>query len=122
MTTVTMERGTSREVVIPVTDTAGNPLDLTNGSARFWIGKSVDSTGDDVVVRKDTGVGGGIVITESGGLFTLNVDLAPDDTKNLEPRDSYYYESEVTDQNSNVYVIVGGVFELKPSLTAPPAT
>lgn len=121
MTTIIMARGTSREIIVPVTDENGVPLDLTNGTARFWVGKSVNSTGADVWLRKDT-ADNTITITSDGAtppLFSLNIAVNPSDTETVEPRDSYYYEASVADQAGNEYVVAGDAFELKPSLSAP---
>lgn len=115
---IEMKRGTSRVVIISVTDENGVPLDLTNGHAKWWVGKSVDSVGDDVVIEKsDTS---GIVISHDNStppLFSLNISVAPLDTETLPPRMSYYHEASVTDQAGNVYVVASGPFELDPSLT-----
>lgn len=114
---VSMARGTSRQIVIPVTDDAGNPFDLTGGTAEWWVGQSISSTGDGVVIKKSTDPGGGITISQSGSLFSLNIVLDPPDTEQLPPRMSYYHEAKVVDAQGGVYVVASGTFELDPALT-----
>lgn len=114
---VSMRRGTSREIVIPVTDENGTPIDLTNATARWWVGKSVNSTGADIIIEKTTGGGGGITITQVNGIWQLNIAVLPADTETDQPRLSYYHEAEVTDQASNVYVVASGTYQLLPALT-----
>lgn len=112
---VTMRRGTSREIIIPVTDENGTPLDLTNASARWWVGQSVDATGAEIIIEKSTA--DGIAITKVGTTWQLNIAVFPLDTETQEPRLSYYHEAEVTDQAGSVYVVASGTFQLLPALT-----
>lgn len=114
-----MAKGTSRLIKIPVHDGDGNNFDLTNGKAVFWVGKSVCSTGTDVIIEKSSAASGGITITQDGTLFTVEIVLDPADTEDEPSRASYFCECRVWDQSNNEYVVAAGAFEIDPSLTLP---
>lgn len=114
---VAMAKGTSRLVNIEVRDENGNPFDMTNGRAVFWVGKSPRSTGDDVIIMKDAPS----ITVDGSGVWTVGVTINPVDTESCPSRASYYCECRVWDQFDNEYVIIGGGFEIDPSLTLPAA-
>ena len=118
---VTMKRATSRQLIIPVTDENGQPFDLTNGNAAWWLGTSPAArTPPDVILKKDTQSIGGMQIvppTPPGTLWSLSVFIQAADTRNAMPRSSYYHEASVVDRGFNVYVVAFGTFEILQSMT-----
>ena len=113
-----MAKGTSRLINIEVLDENGNAFDMTGGRAVFWVGKSVCSTGADIVIMKDAPA----IAQNGSGVWVVSVSMLPGDTENLPSRASYFCECRVWDQADNEYVILAGGFEIDPSLTLPAAT
>lgn len=113
---VAMAKGTSRLIRISVTDEDGNPFNMTNGKAVFWVGKSACSTGSDIVLQKSSA--DGILITEgTDGVWVVEITIEPGDTDALPSRASYFCECRVWDQFTQEYVIAAGGFEIDKSLT-----
>ena len=113
---VALVKGTSRLVKIVIRDENGNNFDMTDGRAVFWVGKSVDATGDDIIIEKSSG--SGITMeADTDGLWTASIVIVPEDSENEPSRASYYCECRVWDQSNNEYVIAAGAFEIDSSLT-----
>lgn len=110
---ITFWKGDSGIIIITAVDESDVPLDLDGATARWWVGKAVGSTGDDVVVKKSTG--DGIVLDVATDGTTLTVTLDPEDTEGLTPG-GFYHECEVVDVDGNVSTITTGKFLLKPTL------
>lgn len=111
--TIEIWRGDSHTITIPVRDGDGNAVNLTGATARWWVGKSVNSTGTNVLIQKATG-GSGITITSDAGLYTLNITVNPSDTEDLRPGD-WYHEAEVT-LSGVVSTVTVGTFTLNADL------
>ena len=111
---VTHWKGDDGQIRITVRDADGNAVDLTDATARWWVGKAVTSIGDDIVIQKGT-EDGGIVITEDDGLYTLTIELQPEDTEEL-TAGRYYHECEVVDAAGDISTVSVGKFVLKPTL------
>lgn len=118
MTVVSIPRGTSREIDIPVRDEDGNPFDLANGKAVFWVGTSSCKTEGQIIIE----LAPSITVSGSGAdaLYTVNVVLGVTDT-DQPVRYSYYYECRVWDESDNEYVIAADRFEITPSITVDAA-
>jgi len=96
--------GDTKQLVVTVTDDAGDPKDLTGATVR-WIlqGRPADSS---PLLDKDNDAKGGVTIVDAaGGVF--RVDLSPEDTEELSPR-TYYHEAEVTDASGNISTVLIG--------------
>ena len=111
---ITMTRGDDLTVTIEVLDSTGANLNLSGGTARWWVGKTVNATGTSILIQKATG-GSGITITESGGTYTLNVTINPEDTEELRAGD-WYHEAEVITSGGSVYTVTTGTFALEADL------
>jgi len=112
--TITMTRGDDLTVTIPVLDETGANLDLSGGSARWWVGKTVNSTGANVLISKSTAAAS-MTITEDAGLYTLNIPFVPADTEELKAGD-WYHEAEVITSGGSVYTVTTGTFALGADL------
>lgn len=106
--TVTLWAGDSLTLLFTVTDAEGQPVDLTGGSARWWLGKNSKAIGANVYVKKT-----GAISTN-----TVEVSLLPADTETLKPG-TLYHECEVIDAGGNVATIAIGSFVLQPAIITP---
>lgn len=105
--------GDTATIRIPVLDKDGGAVDLTGASARWWMGKNVSATGDDVYVKKASGTGLSIEVSTAGSAIV--VTLAPVDTEGKKSG-TFYHECEVVDADGNVSTVTTGKFILKPTL------
>jgi hypothetical protein len=105
--------GDTATIRIPVLDAAGASVDLTGASARWWMGKNVAATGDDVYVKKSSGAGLAIEISTEGSTVVITLDPGDTDGKKS---GTFYHECEVVDADGNVSTVTIGKFILKPTL------
>lgn len=114
---VEMIAGDSRTLDIVVYESdLTTPADLTGVTARWWLARSVRSTGSNIFLQK-TSPSGGIAITASEGRVV--VTLSPADTKDLE-QGVYYHECELKDATNDVATVLSGAFVIRPGVI--PAT
>lgn len=101
-------RGDSGTFEVTLTDSAGDPLDLTGASVDFTVGDLIEkSLGDGVAVA--TPVSGVAVIT-----------LDPEDTEDASDyRRAYRYDVQVTLADGTVRTPIRGLFVLVPDVTTP---
>lgn len=112
---ITHYKGDSATITIPVKDAAGNFVNLSGATARWWMGKNVNATGADVYIKK--GIGTGLMITQpTTGEWDLVVTLAPADTETLTKTGAFYHEAEVVDSGGNISTVTIGKFTLVPTL------
>ena len=105
-------KGDSKDLPVTVCDKNGDVVDITDATIRWWAGKR-EATGE-VVIQKDIGSPGGIVITDAvGGKFTITLD--PVDTINLTDK-FLYHEAEILDNTGRSTTIMFGIIELRDSL------
>jgi len=112
--TITITRGDDLTVLIPVLDEDGANLDLSGGTARWWVGKTVNSTGANVLIDKST-ADVTMTITSASGLYTLTIPIEPADTEALEAG-NWYHEAEVITSGGLVYTVTTGTFALGADL------
>lgn len=105
--TVTLWAGDSLTLAFAVVDADGTAVDLTGGSARWWLGKN----------NKATDANGGVYVKKTGSISTSTVEVTilPADTKDLKPG-TLYHECEVIDASGNVATIAVGSFILQPAI------
>lgn len=116
--TITMTRGDDLTVTIPVLDEDGANLDLSGGTARWWVGKTVSSTGTNILIQKSTDALDGITITSASGLYTLTITIDPEDTEGLKAG-NWYHEAEVITSAGKIYTVTTGTFALGADLVSP---
>ncbi len=105
-------KGNSKDLPIIVCDKAGARVDITGAAIRWWAAER-ESSGT-VVIQKDIGSPGGIVVTDAvQGEFTITVD--PADTKNLTGK-FLYHEAEVLDNTGRPTTVMFGIITLRDSL------
>lgn len=109
-------RGDSKHISIPVKDEDGTAIDLTGGSARWWLGKSASATGSGVLVKKSSGAG--LTLSQVNGFWTALVVLDPEDTQALRPG-SYYHELEIIDADGAVSTVTTGTVNIRPTMITP---
>jgi hypothetical protein len=108
-------KGDSATITISVQDGAGNFVNLSGATARWWMGKSVSATGADVYIKK--AIGSGLEIDQpTTSEWDLVITLDPGDTENLTKVGTFYHEAEVVDADGNVSTVTIGKFTLKPTL------
>lgn len=114
--TITHWAGDSAIITIPVTDGNGAAVDLTGATARWWMGKNVKATGTDVYVKKDSGVDGGIVISQTSPseVGSLIITLDAGDTEGRK-RGTYYHEAEIMIGDA-VSTVTTGSFIVNPTM------
>jgi len=112
---ITHYKGDSATITIPIKDAAGNFVNLSGATARWWMGKSVSATGTDVYIKK--GIGTGLVIDQpTTSEWDLVITLYPADTENLTKVGTFYHEAEVVDSGGGVSTVTIGKFVLKPTM------
>jgi hypothetical protein len=111
---IELSRGDSLTIVIPVKYQDGTWQDLTEATARWWVGRSV--LGAIVFIKKESG--DGLVITNPGGAngeWDVVVTLDPSDTENLHAG-AYYHECEIVDHLGYAATVTTGPFVIKQTL------
>ena len=104
-----MFQGDSKDLVVTVSDAAGQPVDLTGASIKWRAAPAVDSA----VATISKATGSGIVITDAvAGEFT--VSLVPADTQTLDGE--FYHEAQVTDAAGAVSTVLSGHLTILPAL------
>lgn len=103
---LTMMRGDSRTFTITLTDSAGDPYDLTGASLWFTVGNLVEKT-----------VGDGITVeTPANGVATI--DFVPADTESVsDVRRAYRYDVQVKLSDGTVKTPIRGLFVITPDVT-----
>jgi hypothetical protein len=109
-------QGDTHQINIKVQDRCGNPVSLAGASAQWWAGKTAESVGADIFVRKTSP--SGIVFAFDGTFWHLLVNLVPNDTMST-PIGQWYHEAEVTDGNNDQVTVTVGRFIVKPALITP---
>jgi hypothetical protein len=118
------KRGDKRQLRFgPVIDDHAHYVDLSTSTARWRLAKAPTSTGDDILLTKDTGSGGGMTIFSEvvyeQTRYTVLVDLVRADTLTLPtspPPYRWYHACEVIDADGNHTTIADGWFDLQPSI------
>jgi len=106
-----MYRGDTKNLYITILDEdTGGYLDLTGASA-IW--SLYDPNTDEILVTKNTT--NGITLTTPYTNGELIIHLLPDDTRNLEPANYYFYEVEITDAFDQVATVTTGYVQIKKS-------
>lgn len=120
----TIYAGDTATIYIPITDSDGNPVDLTGAQrARWWLGKAAKSVGADVYLKKDSlnaiRCDDGVVRNEVQILpfetdkWQLVVHINGADTETggatLIPKPAiYYHEAEIVDANGVIATVALG--------------
>jgi hypothetical protein len=114
---VTHWKGDTAIITIPIKDKDGAWIDLTGARARWWMGKASNAKGANVFIEKNTGINGGMVLSNpgSGPEWDLVITLKPIDTENLKAG-NWYHEAEVVDSNLNVSTVTTGPFVLMQTM------
>lgn len=117
--------------IFPVLDGAGQPVDLTGATARWWMGKSATATGTDVWVKKSSE---DTLVNEAGAtipqmalslmetdLWGISIVLIPSDTETtstaFHPQPgSWYHECEVEGADGKISTVTLGKYVLKPTV------
>ena len=101
---LTMMRGDSRTFTVTMTDSAGDPYDLTDAVVQFTVDNLFEKT-----------VGAGIVVSDpETGVAVVTVD--PDDTEGAGRR-AYRYDVQVTLSDGTVRTPLRGLFVVVPDVT-----
>ena len=107
--TLEMFAGTTRDLVVTVTDEDGSAHDLTGHTGEWCLARK---QGDAALLTKTTGAG--VVLTDpSGGICT--VSLASDDTDGMQG--VYYWELRLVDATTDEDVPAYGYVRILPSTT-----
>jgi hypothetical protein len=106
--------GDTRLIRIVVKDEAGDPVDLTSATVRWWLAKFVTSTGDNILVQKAT-EGHGIEIDHPNSFWRVLITLDAADTEGLPPG-KWYHECEVVLASGAISTVAIGKFEIKSTL------
>lgn len=106
-------RGDSLKINIPIRNKDGSPVNMSGGSARWWMGKSASSVGDKVFIKK--GVGSGLTLTLIDDVWTAQIVIDPADTQGLKPGDNYH-ELEVVDGAGAVSTVTVGTFSINQTM------
>ena len=106
-----VHRGTTIRMAVSVTDSAGDPLDLTSvvsiSYGVFGISPSKDPEAPPLITKS---IGSGVSVTNAaGGVF--QVTLAPNDTIGLWAGD-YYHRAILVDGAGDRYVAMTGTLRL----------
>ena len=109
--------GDTAIITIPVKDKAGEWVDLTGAFGRWWMGKTVKATGDNIYIEKSTESFGGMeLVNPSGGdEWDIVITLDPIDTEGLKAG-TFYHEAEIVDADGNISTVMTGPFVLNPTL------
>jgi hypothetical protein len=112
-------QGNSHSIAIPI---SGAGVDLTGATARWSLFKGAYS-GAERLLRKSNlpEEGGGIVVAQVGGVWTLQISLQPADTEDI-PASApphWYHEAEVTEANGAVSTTTTGPAIVKPTRIRP---
>ena len=101
-----MTRGDTRTFTVTMTDSAGDPYDLTDADVAFTVGDLFDkSVGDGIAV--DDPESGVAVIT-----------VGPTDTESAsDTRRAYHYDVQVTLSDGSVKTPLRGLFVVTPDVT-----
>ena len=121
---ITHRAGDKRVIIFgPVIDLHGHYVDLSSSNAVWRLAKSPWSTGDDIMVSKDTSSSGGIEITREDKYgvwaYSVEVTLDPADTADLPPcraPNKWFHACETLDATAQPSTIAEGFFDLRPSI------
>jgi hypothetical protein len=104
---ITVTRGDTRTLTVTITDSAGDPYDLTDAAITFTV--------DDLFDAKT--IGSGIVVnTPASGVFTITIDPA-DTTDAPDARVAYPYDIELVLSDGSVKTPQRGLFIVLPDVT-----
>lgn len=106
-------RGDSLKINIPIRNKDGSPVNMSGGSARWWLGTSASAVGDKVLIKKTAGSGLTLVLEDD--VWVAKVAIEPADTQGLKPRD-YYHELEVVDGTGAVSTVTVGTFTINQTM------
>jgi hypothetical protein len=111
-------RGQPRQFVIPIKKSDGTFLDLTNGSARYMVARSVITKPANAWIDKEPP----LELREVGGddFWCAIVDIDPEDTVDM-PAGRWYHELQAIDAENNAQPTTIGEFWLRHALIPPPA-
>jgi hypothetical protein len=101
--------GDTAQLVVTVTDDAGDPVTLTGATAAFALART---RGDDPVITKST-IDGGITLTDpANGELTVTVDGT--DTADLGGPHGrrYYYEVTLGDETGQTATVTTGTWTI----------
>lgn len=92
MTLLSMTRGDTGVFQVTLTDSAGDPLVLTDRELTFTVKRRLSDSDDDALIQKT--VGEGIVVSEDEpGVATITID--PVDTSGIANGPSLYWDIQV---------------------------
>lgn len=111
---ITLYKGDTLKITIPVRDAASAIVNLGGAGVTWWMGKNVSATGADVYIKKSLGSGASLT-SDTSGLYTITVDVDPEDSQNLSAG-TFYHEAAVIDADGNIGRVALGKFILKPTL------
>ncbi|MFQ5647323.1 MAG: BppU family phage baseplate upper protein [bacterium] len=112
---INLYRGDDRTLEISVTDSQGQPVDLTGSSLKF----SVKQSSSDVayLVQKSSDFSSEISITDPiGGVFQIY--LVPGDSNGLTPG-AYQYDIELTSSAGKIYTVLRSELTVMDDITRP---
>ncbi len=109
-----LHAGSYRRLIVTVNDEDGQPINLTGATIK-WNMATFPRL--QIVVCKDNNSPDLTILEQTGPtLGQFQIDLSPDDTKNLMPG-QYYHEARVTDAFEHPDVVLYGYVTLKASTT-----
>ncbi len=114
---ITHLAGDSATIRIKIEDeTTGDPIDLQNATARWWMGRSSRAKDGSVYVKKSTADPLEITLAEElDGFWYVTIFIGPEDTEDLSTGD-FYHECEVQDAGGGVATVLYGTFTLQPTI------
>lgn len=103
---VRLTKGDAVDLMIPLESSDGSEISVT--AATWWLGKSIASTGLDVVLSKS--LGSGIALGESlDEVPVLIVAITAANTASLTPG-TLYHQARITDVSGKSYTVTTGKF------------
>lgn len=113
MTLLSMTRGDTGVFQVTLTDSAGDPLVLTDRELTFTVKRRLLDSDDDALIQKT--VGAGIVVADAEtGVATITID--PADTSEIANGPSLYWDIQVQ-ADDDVRTPLSGRLVLMPDVT-----
>lgn len=107
-TNIKLTAGDSKRIVISVTDDQGRPVNITNATGKFTIGKVSQPSPEQIILQKNVGI-------LDGPSGYVEVVLLPEDTAGISG--IFLYDVELTYEDGFVETVATGRVEILGDIT-----
>lgn len=115
-----MTAGDARKLLIPVVDGDGAAVSLDNALVRWQLSRAEGTP--PAIIEKSSDAGGVAILPPESGeeVWSIEVDLAPEDTQDLKGR--YFHQAQVIDEAGDPSTVLRGYGRFSRSLIRPTST